>query len=74
MVHDDICPQLSFSLEGGGVRGRRKEVEEKQARQELGRQMQVLPQVQLNHECRMRGTRENMTVVWVLIHSRGRGG
>ena len=46
-----------------GLRGRRRirqEVEERQARQELRRQVLTLPQVQLSQRCRMRGTRENM--------------
>ena len=46
-----------------GLRGKRKkrrEVEQKQGRQDLRRQARMLPQVKLGQGCRMRGTWENM--------------
>ena len=47
-----------------GRRRKRREVEERQARQELRRQARTLPQVQLSQGCRMRGTGENMDGRW----------
>ena len=43
-----------------GKRRKRRKVEERQARQELRRQVRTLLQVQLSQGCRMRGTVENM--------------
>ena len=46
--------------EGAQRRRKRREIEEKEDRQELRRQVQTLPQIQLGQGCRMRGTGENM--------------
>ena len=57
-----IAPNsLARQKEGAqGWRRKRREIEEKEVKQQLRRQARTLPQVQLSQGCQMRGTGEIM--------------